>query len=205
MKKIGVILTFFACLISIISISYASFLVDDDRVFTKEVGRVNISMADTSDNKLYLTKVTSQKGFTYDSETNYIITDEAKITLTISISGQDFYDANQLGYNRYYLEFDISDNFTTISPDFIPQVYLSYATRIAYYDVTRTGNKFIASMPLIQDSIFDNNYLNYIVNGVGAGDRNNVSLVIDFTNGIGMISTLNNKTFNLEIGVRKEV
>lgn len=202
MKKFGVILTFFICLISIISISYASFLLDGDSSITIETSSVSINTSTSSLSDLNFTEVTKSKGFTYDSETNYIITDEAKIELTISMNFTGMQQANSLGYNRYYLEFDISNNFNTINNTLLPQIYLSYASKTSYFNVSRSNNKFTAIMPLAQESIFDNNYLNYILNDY---DRTNVKLVIDFTKCINMTTVLNNKTFDIEIGVRKEV
>lgn len=204
MKKFGVILTFFICLISIISISYASFLLDDDSSITIETSPVSINTSTSSLSDLNFTEVTKEKskGFTYDSETNYIITDEAKIELTISMNFEGMLKANSLGYNRYYIEFDISNNFNTINNTLLPQIYLSYASKTSYFNITRSNNKFTATMPLAQESIFDNNYLNYILNG---NDRTNVKLVIDFTNCINMTTVLNEKTFDIEIGVRKGV
>lgn len=202
MKKFGVILTFFVCLISIISISYASFLLDDDSSITMETSPVSINTSTSSLSDLNFTEVTKSKGFTYDVETSYIIIDEAKIELTISMNFTGIQKANSLGYNRYYLEFDISNNFNTINNTLLPQIYLSYASKTSYFNITRSNNKFTATMPLAQESIFDNNYLNYILNG---NDRTNVKLVIDFTNCINMTTVLNEKTFDIEIGVRKGV
>lgn len=202
MKKFGVILTFFICLISIISISYASFLLDDDSSITMETSPVSINTSTSSLSDLNFTEVTKSKGFTYDVETSYIIIDEAKIELTISMNFTGIQKANSLGYNRYYLEFDISNNFNTINNTLLPQIYLSYASKTSYFNITRSNNKFTATMPLAQESIFDNNYLNYILNG---NDRTNVKLVIDFTNCINMTTVLNEKTFDIEIGVRKGV
>lgn len=202
MKKFGVILTFFVCLISIISISYASFLLDDDSSITIETSPVSINTSTSSLSDLNFTEVTKSKGFTYDVETSYIIIDEAKIELTISMNFTGIQKANSLGYNRYYLEFDISNNFNTINNTLLPQIYLSYASKTSYFNITRSNNKFTATMPLAQESIFDNNYLNYILNG---NDRTNVKLVIDFTNCINMTTVLNEKTFDIEIGVRKGV
>lgn len=200
MKKIGIIIVFFLCLISIVSVSYASFLVNGQPNIEASIGNIKINVSSTSSENYNFTTVSSSKGFTYDNESNYILVDNAKIECKLEIDKSNMGIANQLGFKTYYIEFDITNNFSTIDNSNLPNIYVFYNDTFCYFNVSRNGNKFTATMPIVQTDVIDNNFLNYLVS-----KSTSINLVIDFSNVISLATILKDKTFNIEIGARKEV
>ena len=201
MKKIGIIMVFFLCLLSIVSVSYASFLLNGQSSTATSIGNININISSVSNMDCNFTTVLSSKGFTYDKESDYIIVDNAKIECELEIDKSKMGIAyNQLGFKTYYIEFDITNNFSTIDNLSLPNIYIFYNDIFCYFNVSRSGNKFTATMPIVSNDSIDINCLNYLVL-----KSTTIDLVIDFSSVISLTTKLNNKEFNIEIGARKEV
>lgn len=201
MKKIGIIMVFFLCLLSIVSVSYASFLLNGQSSTATSIGNININISSVSNMDCNFTTVLSSKGFTYDKESDYIIVDNAKIECELEIDKSKMGIAyNQLGFKIYYIEFDITNNFSTIDNSSLPNIYIFYNDIFCYFNVSRNGNKIIATMPIVSNDSIDINCLNYLVL-----KSTTIDLVIDFSSVISLTTKLNNKSFTIEIGARKEV
>ena len=202
MKKIGIIMVFFLCLLSIVSVSYASFLLNGQSSTATSIGNIKINVSSTSSADCNFTTLLSSNGFTYDNESHYILVDNAKIECELEIDKSNMGIASQLGFKTYYIEFDITSNFSTIDNSSLPNIYIYYGDTFCHFNVSRNGNKFTATVPIVSTDVIDNNSLNYLIL---ESKSTSINLVIDFSNVISLTTILNNKTFNIEIGARKEV
>lgn len=189
MKKLGVAFSLIILIISIITISYASFVVDGEDKLSTSVANININTSSVSIGKYNLVKFTSSKGLSYDRNDLTIVKEDAKIEIE--------FDSTE--YYRYFTDkyicftLDVKDNSSLYNLN--PTIYIFINDKFSYFDVSFNGTSYMATMPISRNTIYDNNYFAYIASTYVTG----ITLIIDFSNVITDNAKLNSidKQFEL--------
>ena len=199
MKKAGIFLSLILLIISLISISYASFLVEGNRNFIANINDVEINISSIKENKYELFDITYISSLTYDSNTNEIIKEDAKIIITLNLSQQ----ITSYFPNRYfYITLNVNGNNELLNLK--PIIYLTNSSNslISYFTIKNSSTNYEAYMPIMQKSIFSNNYLSYIMRTT----YTNLRLVFDFSSCLLENAKLSNTNqFNLTLDVKEVI
>ena len=189
MKKLGLAISLIILIISIITISYASFVVDGEAKLSTSVSNISINTSSVSVGKYNLVTFTSSRGLSYDSNDWTIVKDDAKIEVKFDITE----------YYRYFIDkyicftLDVKGNSSLYNLN--PIIYIFINDKFSYFDVSFNGTSYIASMPISRNTIYDNNYFAYIASAY----LSNITLIIDFSNVIADNAKLNSINEQIEL------
>lgn len=205
MKKLGVAISLIMLIISIITISYASFVVDGESKLSTSVSNISINAANVTTQNVELFNINSEKskGIRYfNNNGRYeVIKDEAKVEMVFTI--------NQIYSNYDNIEICLNVNNNECLYNLKPTLTLNVGDRFAYFfDSTFSNNTYTFKIPVKFQNVYNNNYFNYIAtnNGSFIGTFTEVSLVIDFSNAISSGLVLNNiNDFTLTIEGMEEI
>ena len=189
MKKLGVAISLIMLIISIITVSYASFIVNGEDKLSTTVSNISISTSSASIGKYNLVTFTSSKGLSYDCNDLTIVKEDAKIEVKFNIT--DYYTR----FTQQYICFTLDVKSNTILYNLNPNIYMYINDKFSYFDVSFNGTSYIAAMPISRNTIYDNNYFAYIASANITG----ITLIIDFSNVIADDAKLNsiNEQFEL--------
>lgn len=189
MKKLGVAISLIILIISIITISYASFVVDGEAKLSTSVSNISINTSSVSVGKYNLVTFTSSRGLSYDSNDWTIVKDDAKIEVKFNITN----NYNLLADRHICFTLDVKDNSSLYNLN--PTIYIFINDKFSYFDVSFSGTNYIASMPISRNTIYDNNYFAYIASTYMTG----ITLIIDFSNVIADNAKLNSIDEQIEL------
>ena len=189
MKKLGVAFSLIILIISIITISYASFVVDGEDKLSTSVANININTSSVGIGKYNLVKFTSSKGLSYDRNDLTIVKEDAKIEVKFNITSYYTY------FQKQYVYFTLDVKSNTSLYNLNPNIYMYINDKFSYFDVSFNGTSYMATMPISRNTIYDNNYFAYIASTYVTG----ITLIIDFSNVITDNAKLNsiNEQFEL--------
>lgn len=197
MKKLGLAISLIMLIISVITISYASFVVNGEDKLSTSISNININTSSVSIDNYNLVTFISSKGLSYDRNDLTIVKEDAKIEVKFNIT--DYYTYFQ---NQYiYFTLDVKSNTSLYNLN--PNIYMYLNGKFSYFDVSFTGTSYIATMPISLSTIYDNNYFAYIA----STSRTGIILIIDFSSAIADNAKLNsiNEQFELICGAKEVV
>ncbi len=189
MKKLGVAISLIMLIISVITISYASFIVNGEDKLLTSVSNISVKTSSASIGKYNLVTFTSSKGLPYDRNDYTIVKEDAKIEVKFNIT--DYYTR----FTQQYICFTLDVKSNTILYNLNPNIYMYINDKFSYFDVSFNGTSYIAAMPISRNTIYDNNYFAYIASSNITG----ITLIIDFSNVIANGAKLNSINEQLEL------
>lgn len=213
MKKISVALIAILVSAFLITISYASFVVENATNLNQTVSVSTINTGDTTKTLSFIDtsdgSITAKGLSYYQNTTNSskeVIKEDAKIEISFKILRHQYqaYVQKFGEKNKFYFNLDIKSNSNLASLS--PIAYIKYSNKnndyIAYFDVSYSDNKYVGGMPISLQTVFSNDYLNYVVNK--SSTDLTVTLVIDFSKTIDEGITLNTTdSMSIVFGVKE--
>lgn len=197
MKKLGLAISLIMLIISVITISYASFIVNGEDKLSTSISNISINTSSASTRKYNLVTFNSSKGLPYDRNDLTIVKEDAKIEVKFNIT------QNYTSFSNQYICFTLDVKSNTSLYNLNPTIYMFTNDKFSYFDVSFNGTSYIASMPISRNSIFDNNCFVYIASTYMTG----ITLIIDFSNVLTDNAKLNsiNEQFELTCEAKEGV
>ena len=211
MKKISIVLAIFLVMLSLITISYASFVIEGSGSLTANLNTTKINVANIKVQDYVFFNNTKATGLSYylnGDGTKQLINEEAKLTIdmTINHSIYDVYVPYFAEYNyNFYFKLDVS-NFSFLQ-NLNPIAYISSSNKkpiyftMTYINASSTDRYYEGRMPISLKSIFSLDYFDYI-----ASNGTKFTIVIDFTKAlVNQTIYLPNDDISLEVGVKEAI
>lgn len=210
MKKIGIVLAVFLVMLSLITISYASFIIDGNGNIIVSTNQTKINVANVKVQDYVFINSDKTTGLSYylnSDGTKQLINDEAQIKIDMTID-HNIYDM----YVSYFSEFDFYFKLDVSNSSFLqnlnPLAYISTSNNkpiyftMTYLNASTTDRYYEGRMPISLKSIFSIDYFDYI-----AANGTKFSIVIDFTKALAnqTIYLDGNDTMSLEIGIKEAI
>lgn len=204
MKKISIVLAVFLVMLSLITISYASFVIEGSGSLTTNLNTTKINVANIITNDYSFVRCNSSSGLSYytnNDGTRELVNTDAKVTLNVTILRDNY--QTYVAYFRdhyFYFKLDISSN--NFLQNLNPIAYLSYSTYTAYFTLSYVDNSLVGMMPITSNNVFSNDYFDYIASKTIS--NMNCAITIDFSNSLSNQKVyVNNNAMSLELGTKE--